>query len=139
MEAIARSANVAVQITSSGGTFAYATYVDGNGDGVLTKDIRTGVDWRLGESRHLSDDFPGVDFGVLPGLPAVEPGATPPGSDPIKLGASDLLSFSSLGTSSSGSLYIRANGVQYVIRVLGETGRTRVLVYQPRTRTWKPL
>jgi prepilin-type N-terminal cleavage/methylation domain-containing protein len=139
MEAIARSTNVALQITLTTVGFSYATYVDGNRDGVLTRDIRRGVDWRLGEARRLSDDFPGVDFGVLPDLPPVESGAAAPGSDPIKLGSSDLLSFSSLGTSSSGSLYIRGNGVQYVVRVLGETGRTRVLVYVPGTRTWKLL
>ena len=97
------------------------------------------LDWRLGEVQKLADDFPGVDFGVLPDLPPVESGAAAPGVDPIKLGSSDLLSFSSLGTSSSGSLYIRGNGAQYVVRVFGETGRTRVLVYVPRTGKWKLL
>ena len=120
--------------------YSYATYVDGNGDGVRTADISNAVDRPLGAVEQLGDVFPGVDFGALPGLPSVDPGGTPPGSDPIRLGASDILSFSAMGTSSSGSVYIRGRGAaQYVIRVFGETGRTRILRFDVSTRQWKPL
>jgi hypothetical protein len=45
-----------------------------------------------------------------------------------------------MGTSSTGSLYIRGRGTaQYVIRVMGETGRVHVLKFNARTRQWKPL
>jgi prepilin-type N-terminal cleavage/methylation domain-containing protein len=140
MEAISRSANVALQFSAIGSGYAYATYVDGNGDGVLTKDIKRGVDRPLGAIEHLGDAFPGVEFGVMPGLPPVEAGASAPGVDPIKLGASNLLSFSALGTSSSGSLYIRGRGTaQYVVRVFGETGRTRVLAFNAANKAWRPI
>jgi hypothetical protein len=140
MEALARSANVALRFSTTPAGFSYTTYVDGNGDGVKTHDISQSIDWALGLPEHLSDNFAGIDFGTLPGLPAVDSSSSPPGTDPIKLGSSNMLSFSPMGTSSTGSLYIRGRGTaQYVIRVMGETGRVHVLRFNTRTRQWKPL
>ena len=140
MEALARSANVALRFSAIPSGFSYTTYVDGNGDGVKTHDIGLSIDWPLSPAERLSDNFAGIDFGVLPGLPPVDSGSAPPGTDPIKLGMSNLLSFSPMGTSSTGSLYIRGRGTaQYVIRVMGETGRVHVLKFNARTRQWKPL
>jgi type II secretory pathway pseudopilin PulG len=139
LEAISRSTNAAMQFVQVGTGFSYGTYIDGNGDGVRTLDIRNGIDRPLGASERIPDNFSGVDFGVLPGLPAVDAGTPPPGTDPIRLGSSNLLSYSPTGTSSSGSVYIRGRKTaQYVIRVLGDTGRTRVLKFDARTRQWKP-
>jgi type II secretory pathway pseudopilin PulG len=139
LEAISRSTNAAMQFVQVGTGFSYGTYIDGNGDGVRTLDIRNGIDRPLGAIERIPDNFTGVDFGVLPGLPAVDSGTAPPGTDPIKLGSSSLLSYSPTGTSSSGSVYIRGRKTaQYVIRILGDTGRTRVLKFDARTRQWKP-
>ncbi|MBI3493714.1 MAG: hypothetical protein HY047_18350 [Acidobacteria bacterium] len=140
MEAIMRSADVAVQIISANGGFSYATYLDGNGNGVRTREIASGVDRRLGPVERLADQIPGVDFGTVPGLPAVDPGGQPPGDDPVRLGTSNLASFSAVGTASSGSLYIRGRrGAQYVVRLYGETGKTRILKFESRTNKWKPI
>ena len=140
MEAVTRSANVAMQFVETTTGYAYGMYVDGNGDGVRTADIKKAIDRRLGAMERLPDNFAGVDFGLLPSLPPVEPGSPAPGTDPIKLGASNLLSYSATGTSSSGSVYIRGrSGAQYVIRVLGDTGRTRILKFDARSGQWKPL
>jgi hypothetical protein len=85
------------------------------------------------------DQFPGVDFGALPGLPGADASA-PPGSDPIRLGASDRVTFTPTGTATPGSLYVRGPGnAQYVVRILGETGRTRVLKFSAGSGTWHPL
>jgi type II secretory pathway pseudopilin PulG len=139
LEAISRSTNAAMQFVQVGTGFSYGTYIDGNGDGVRTLDIRNGIDRPLGAIERIPDNFTGVDFGVLPGLPAVDSGTAPPGADPIKLGSSNLLSYSPTGTSSSGSVYIRGRKTaQYVIRILGDTGRTRVLKFDARSRQWKP-
>lgn len=138
MEAIARAANVALRISEIDGAFSYGVFLDGNGDGVRTRDIEQAIDPQIGPSERLPDNFSGVDFGVLPGLPAVDPGTPAPGPDPIKLGSSNLLSFSAMGTSSSGSMYVRGRKTtQYVVRVFGETGRIRVLKFNPYTRRWK--
>lgn len=137
VEAVSRGANTAIRFEPLGADYAYRAYVDGDGDGVRSDDIADGVDRALGPSERLSDSFAGVEFGVLPELPPVEPGGAPPGNDPIRFGASDVLSYSALGTSSSGSLYVLGRGrTQYVIRVFGDTGRTRILRFEVRSRQW---
>lgn len=140
MEAVMRSANVAIRFTRGTGAYTYAAYGDGNGNGVLSLEIQRGIDTEIQPPARLPDQFPGVDFGVLPDLPAVDTSSTPPGTDPIRLGSGDMASFTALGTSTTGSLYIRGgHNAQYAIRVFGETGKTRILRFYPRSRTWKPL
>ena len=139
MEAVNRSTNAAMQFTSVGSGYCFGIYIDGNGDGVRTPDIKDGIDRAVGAIERLPDNFAGVDFGLLPALPPVDADGPPPGTDPIKLGSSTLLSYSSTGTSSSGSVYIRGRRVQYVIRILGDTGRTRVLKFDPQSSRWKAL
>jgi hypothetical protein len=119
--------------------YSYAVYVDGNRNGVRTIEIQRGTDSRLVAPERLVDQFPGVDFGAVPGLPAVDPGGIPPGDDPIRLGAANLATFTASGTSSSGSLYIRGRNAQYVVRIYGQTGKTRVLRFDARSRQWKGL
>jgi hypothetical protein len=139
-EAVTRLASTAVRFASSGEGFAFATYVDGNNDGVRSLDIQRGVDGELHAMERLSEWFPGVEFGALPNLPAVDPSGTPPGDDPVRVGPGNLLSFTPLGTATPGSLYIRnRRRSQYVIRVLGETGRTRILKFEPGAGRWRPL
>jgi type II secretory pathway pseudopilin PulG len=140
MEAVARSAAVAVQFTQDGTGYAYGVYVDGNGNGVLSRDILRGVDRRIGAAERLSEQFTGVDFGVLPGLPAIDPGGTPPGTDPIRLGSGSLASFAATGTCSSGTVYILGRGgTQYAVRIFGDTGRTRRLKFDRAAGRWKPI
>ena len=138
-EAVARSVDVALQFVQTPDGYRYAEYRDGNGNGIRTRDIQRGLDPPLAAAERLPDQFAGVDFGVLPGLPAVDSGGTPLGTDPIKLGSSNILTFTALGTSSSGSLYILGRrNAQYVIRVSGETGKVRVLKFDARVRQWLP-
>jgi glutamate synthase domain-containing protein 3 len=75
----------------------------------------------------LADLFSGVAIAVS--------GAA--GSDPVRLGASNLLSFTPLGTATSGSVFVRGrDGSQFAIRVLGATGRVRVQRFVVHSRTW---
>ena len=139
MDAVTRSADVGLQVTQTTGGYSYATYVDGNRNGVRSLEIQSGTDRQLVASERLSDQFGGVDFGALPGLPSVDPGGTPPGTDPVRLGSGNLATFAAAGTSSSGSLYIRGRNAQYVVRIYGQTGKVRVLRFDSRTKQWKPL
>jgi len=140
MAAIVRSANVTLKFVESGASFVYTTYVDGNGNGVRASDIDRGIDRVLHPPERLPDFFFGVDFGARPGLPPVDAGGAPPGSDPVRLGTANTLTFTPLGTSSSGSLYILGRGgAQYVIRIFGESGKTRVLKFDARANRWRPL
>jgi hypothetical protein len=138
MEAAIRNVDAAIRFVAAGNTFEYVTVVDGNGNGVRTADVQSGVDRTVDHTERLPDKFAGVDFGALPGLPAVDPSGTAPGADPIRLGSGDMITFTPLGSSSPGSLYVRGRGrVQYVLRMFAETGRIRVLRYYPGTGEWK--
>ena len=61
-------------------------------------------------------------------------------NDPADTSSPDtsaLMSFTPLGTASSRTLYLRGgDGSQYAVRVLGATGRTRVLRYVEGTHAW---
>jgi type II secretory pathway pseudopilin PulG len=136
VRAITRSRDTALRITRAAQGFSIAVYEDGNRNGVLSRDIDEGIDRPVGAVERLPDQFPAVDFGALPGLPGAE-GSTAPGADPIRLGASDSVTFTPTGTSTSGSVYVRGKGAsQYVVRIYGETGRTRILKYSSGSRTW---
>lgn len=140
MEAITRSTEVAIQFTQIGAGYQYGVYMDGNGNGVRSKDIQSGVDPRVGSVEQLPAHFSGVDFGTQPGLPAVDAGSAPPGNDPIRFGASNMASFSANGTASSGSVYIRGRrNAQYVVRLFGTTAKVRVLKFDQVAKEWKPL
>jgi hypothetical protein len=58
------------------------------------------------------------------------------GNDGVRIGTAGILSMISDGTATSGTLYIRGRRRQYAVRVLGVTGRTRVLQYSPGDRSW---
>ena len=139
MEAVLRSTDVGLQFVATGGTYTVTAYRDGNANGIRTRDIQRGVDPPIGRPERLPDVFPDVDFGARPGLPPVDAGGTPPGADPIRLGPGNILTFTPLGTASTGSLYVRSRrNSQYVIRIIGETGRTRVLKFDAVSQAWKP-
>lgn len=139
LQALSRTRDTAIRFTLTSAGYRMTVYEDGNGNGVLSADIAVGVDRIVGAPERLSDQFPGVEFGALSGIPGAE-GSTAPGSDPIRLGASDGVTFTPLGTGTPGSLYVRGRGTaQYVVRILGETGRTRILKYSVPARTWYPI
>ena len=136
MRAITRNRDTALRITQDSRGFLVSVYEDGNGNGVLSRDIQDGIDTPFGPAERLTDQFPGVDFGALPAIPGAE-GGVPPGIDPIRLGAADGVTFTPIGTATPGSLYLRGRGgSQYAVVIYGETARTRVLKYSPSTRTW---
>ena len=97
MEALARNADVALRFTADGSSFAYAMYADGNRNGVRSVDIQRGLDRRVSSEERLRDQFPAVDFGNSPGLPPVDVSSGSPGSDPIRLGAGNMATFTEIG------------------------------------------
>jgi Type II transport protein GspH len=124
-EAVARSANVALLFTADAATFVIGAYRDGNGNGVRTREIASGVDPALDSPVRFGDLFQQV--ALFMSDPA-------DGPDPA---GSVLMSFSALGTATSRTLYLQSrDGAAYAVRVLGATGRTRVLRFVPATRDW---
>ena len=137
MEAVMRSAAVALRFVETPDGYNYTVYLDGNGNGVRSEEIQSGVDRRLNASERLHDHFAGVEFGALPGLPPIDSAGTSPGADPVRLGVSGLATFTALGTSSSGTVYIRGRGgAQYAVRIFGDTGKIRIMKFEPRAGQW---
>jgi hypothetical protein len=124
--AVMRSATVALRFDADERGVACGVFVDGNGNGIRVRDIAAGIDEPLEPMTRLSDLFPGVAIGLSDET-----------ADPVQIGSSSVMSFTPLGTATSGTIYLRArDGSQFAVRVLGATGRTRVLRYMPGTKQW---
>ena len=125
VDAVGHSINSAVLFTADGDTFILAGYRDGNGNGVRSRDIAAGADPLVDARVRFADLFPRVSLFMS------DPNTGSPSETAV------LMSFSPLGTASSRTLYVRgADGSQYAVRVLGATGRTRVLRYVSASRAW---
>ena len=142
MYAVRHSANVAVKFrTAASGEVTFTLYRDGDGDGVLNRDIDAGVDPEVAPPQRLTQLGRGFGFGFPPGPAPRDPGSpTKPLDrldDPIRFNDSDLASFSSLGTATSGSLYL-TDGVKRLaaVRVFNRTGKVRVLTYDSEKQVW---
>ncbi|HEY6507496.1 MAG TPA: GspH/FimT family pseudopilin [Vicinamibacterales bacterium] len=117
-QAVSRGAVTALRVTRVGSDTVLATFVDGNRNGVLAADIAAGIDTPQGRATSLTGEFPGVVV-----APLDQDGAA--------------FSFSPLGTSSSGTLYLSGrDGTRFAVRVVGATGRARVLRYVAATDSW---
>jgi hypothetical protein len=135
LDAVRRSSAVALRFEPSGRDYRFALYVDGNANGVRSADIRNGVDPVLGPFERLEDRFSGVRFELGAGLPDAD-GQGGTGQDGVRIGSPRILTMSSDGTATSGTLYIRGRRTQYAVRILGVTGRTRMLQYSTGDRSW---
>ena len=137
-EAVKRSRRVGVRFSADGGDFRLGTFADGNRNGLRTTEIARGTDPALASDVGLASLFPHVRVAIDADVPLIDGGGS--GSDPVRIGSSNILTFSPDGTSSAGSIYVRGDGgAQYAVRVLGATGRTRVLKYQRSSRAWKEM
>jgi prepilin-type N-terminal cleavage/methylation domain-containing protein len=136
LAAIKRSAALGLRFEPSVPDYRISTVVDGNRNGLRTADIVSGLDRTLTEPELLAANFPGVAFGLIDGVPDAD-GQPAGSSDGVRVGASRLLTMNPNGTSSSGTVYVRGRDrLQYAVRVLGATGRVRVLKYDFVRRRW---
>ena len=140
VRAVTQAGHVGLRFDREGGGYRYALYADGNGNGLRAREIRSGVDVRLTDFERIGDRFPGVSIGIATGMPGISGrGTLPAGSDPIRFGSSDGLTFSPLGAATSGTLYLHdRSGRQFAVRVLGATGRVRILEFREDTASWVP-
>ena len=140
--ALRHGAHVAVKFRTDPGGLAWSLYRDGDGDGVLNKDIESGVDPQVGPARLLAHLGRQVRAGFPPGPAPRDPGDPRRRldrlTDPIRFNRSDLASFDPLGGATPGSIYLTDSRSHLaVVRVLGVTGRIRVLVYDPGREAWR--
>lgn len=141
--AIRLRVNVGVKFrTAVDGGVSFTLYEDGDGDGVRSNDIDSGVDPRVGLPRELRHFGRRVHFGFPRGVRPRDPGDPRRRlerlSDPIRFNRSDLASFGPLGGSTPGSLYL-TDGRHHlvVVRVFGRTGKVKILRYDRVTEKWR--
>lgn len=137
-EAVKRSAFVALRFQAVGDDYTFTPVLDGNHNGVRTADIASGIDRPIGDRSRLGHLFTGVTFGLDSKVGPIDGGSSGNAADPIRLGASDILSFNPNGSSSSGTVYLRSrNGRHFAVRILGATGRTRVFAFNASKKKWQ--
>lgn len=139
--AIAEHRRVALRFVRGAGGLAFGTYADGDGDGVGAADIAAGVDPPLGPVRDLKSRFEGADFGLLDqAIPGIPPSGAPlaPGSDPVRFGVSDIVTFTPQGTATSGTLYISdGRDTVFAVVLYGRTGRIRTWRFDRPGWRWR--
>lgn len=137
-EALARGVYVALVFQPTARDFRFALFADGNYNGIRSADITDGLDRQVSTWVRLGDQFSGARFGIVAGATDPDAGAALTGS-PLKIGGSGVLSFGPDGGTTSGTLYVRGPAdQQYAVRVLGSTGRSRVLRFNVAERRWYP-
>ena len=138
LEALKRSTHVAIRFDPAE-VGRFGVYADGDGDGVRQSDVDAGIDLLVASESRLSDLFHDVAIQIARDVDDPDGGGTLiAGSDPVRLGATNFLSFGPLGSSTSGTVYLAAQtGPQLCIRLLGTTGRIRVLWFDSATREWR--
>jgi hypothetical protein len=137
--AVFQGADVGVKWISSGGDLVLSVYQDGNGNGVTTADIRTGVDRLVAGPYWLRGKYPGISFSFVPGFDGLDPGGAPIGdlADPLRFGRSDICSFSPLGNASPGSVYLsNKERRQAAVRVTPATAKIQIFTWHGKSLKW---
>ena len=136
LEAVRQSRAVALRFVKDGDDYIYTPYADGNGNGIRTADIQDGIDTPIGPPERIGDKFAGVRFVLDIGVPDVD-GQKTTDPDGVRIGKPGILTMARDGTATSGTLYLRGRGGQYAVRVLGATGRTRMLMFARGAGAWR--
>ncbi|MEJ2581093.1 MAG: hypothetical protein P8127_05550 [Acidobacteriota bacterium] len=114
--------------------------VDGDGDGIRSRDIRAKVDPVVGEILHF--EAGGAGLGILQGEYVPDPSGR--GrlrgnlSDPVRAGRGNIITFTPRGTATPASLYLTDRRARMrVLRVYGGTGRVISKVWRSGWPKWK--
>lgn len=139
MRAIARGRNCGVKFSKGADGWTYALYDDGDGDGVRNDDITSGVDPCFKTPRKVLASLERRATIGLPPFAIVDPDGDPlpPTKSPVAFGTSTICSFSPMGESSPGTIYI-TDSIEdvYAIRSFGATGRIRLLRWNAGKHKW---
>lgn len=134
LDAVRRATTVALRFERRGTDYAFTTFVDGNGNGVRAADITQNIDKPVSAADRLRHHFPGVSFGLMPGVPDLDGSVA--STEGVRIGATSFLSTAPNGSCTSGTLYIHGRRRQYAIRILGATGRVRLFAFENGGRRW---
>ncbi len=130
-----------LQFRKIGDGWSWREVADGNGNGLRTAEIHRGIDPVLSSDVSLERQVEDVRLGFPPGGPFPEAppgtGSLGAGDDPVRFGRSDLVSFSPVGSASSGTIYVTdGRSALFAIVLFGPTARLRVWRYLKRERRW---
>ena len=137
--AVFQSVDVGVKWMNSGGDLVLSVYQDGNGNGVLTADIKKGVDRLVAGPYWMRGKYPGITFSFVPGFNGLDPGGAPIGSltDPLRFGKSDICTFSPLGKASPGSVYLsNRKSRQAAVRVTPSNAKIQIFTWHGKSIKW---
>lgn len=135
MRAISRGANTGVKFVLLGGVWHFATYEDGDRDGVRNDDIKKGIDRMIAPPRIVFSQSNIVTIGVID-VPVKDPDGDLVKS-PVTFNQSTLCSFSPVGQATPGTIYITDNdGDLWCVRVYGASAKIRTLRYDRATKRW---
>jgi hypothetical protein len=139
---IGQATGLRLRRTPDGG-LTWTLFRDGNGNGIRTADLERGIDLAVDTPAARRRLAPGVRAGVLEDreIPRLPPqrGLLTRLEDPIKFGASDLASFSPLGSATAGSLYLTDGQDMTALVVNGQTGRLRLFRFDLTADDWKEM
>ena len=136
VDAVRRETAHGLRFSGSSPDYTWSMVVDGNRNGVRTTDLASGVDRVVGEPDRIGTHFAGVSFGFHEGVPDAD-GHAAGSADGLRIGTSRLLVVNVDGTATSGTLYLRGRSrSQYAVRILGVTGRVRVLRFDMARNCW---
>lgn len=139
-QAITRSRHVAIKFSQIGGEWQYATFIDGNGNGVRNAEITSGVDRPMQPFRNVLQAAGAGRIGFPPySIPDPDTGRPmPPQASPVRFNSSTLCSFSPIGESTNGSIFV-TDGSDNVamLRVYGPDARIRVSLFDRATGRWR--
>lgn len=137
--AIRSGRHTGVKWFSKDGDVVLSVYEDGNGNGVLSDDIKKGIDRLVAGPYFMRGKYPYVTFSFLPDFKGLDPSGNPIGdlSDPVRFGRSDICSFAPDCGASPGSVYL-SNGRdrQSVVRVSPASGKIQVFDWQAQKKKW---
>lgn len=138
-EALSRNVCLAFRVSEDRGRYTLTLYADGDGDGVSELDIDAGTDIQLSPGASIDQHFQGVLLNVPADVPEIDGGGRlRAGSAPVRIGRSRLITFTPLGNTTSGTLYLSAGaGTQAAVRLLGATGRIRALWFDSASQIWR--
>ena len=136
--AIARATNAGLRFTRNGSQWQFAVYDDGDDDGVRNDDITSLVDRCVTPPRSLFLHQL-VSIGLLrQEIRDPDGDRLRPTDSPIQFGRSSICSFSSMGSSTSGTIYLTDDaGSLYAVRVYGVSAKIRLLRYDGSRKQWE--
>ncbi len=141
MKAISESRYIGIRFEKAedGDGIVLSFYRDGDGDGIMTADIKKGTDRKIKDSVRIM--LEGVEFGILQGdmkdVPTSGGNISNP-DDPIKFGKSNIVSFSPIGKSSSGSVYFRIRDrYMFTVKLYGGSAKMKEWEYDWDAAEWR--